>query len=71
MTYKNLVVLNASELDAIAGGATSVKNILSNITNALNALGLHSAAAEFTTTLDTAALILPFLDAPLSFTGNT
>ncbi|MBB5202285.1 hypothetical protein HNR39_004149 [Glaciimonas immobilis] len=57
MTYKNLIVLNATELDAVGGGSTYAAYLASTAKEALGEAGFYSP--EVSTTLDTVVTTVP------------
>lgn len=69
MKNGNLIPLQASELDAVAGGAASVISALHNGVDLINSLGLSGVGGILNSGLDTAGKALPPLAAPISIPG--
>ena len=69
MKNGNLITLQASELDAVAGGAASAKSILNNVADGVTAIGLPGLGEDISGALTAAGQAVPILDKKVSIPG--
>ncbi|QRX83998.1 hypothetical protein [Glaciimonas sp. PAMC28666] len=69
MKNGNLITLQATELDAVAGGAASAKSILNNVADGVTSIGLPGLGKDITGTLNAAGQAVPLLDKKVSIPG--